>query len=299
MGETLALSVPETTTTRFLIATDDESAPGIQRLGDLLPAEGLARIARDLLASPLLLVTGCSAADSPWTSRLRGLGGGEGELAALRSARRHLVVTSIAAPAAQPRQAQAARLVARTLAAATGGRVADLAANQVLGDPTGPEPDRFLLCDGWLGLFLTPGEGRTMRADTAGLHRFGLPELVACQIPYGRMLTAVTVLRGLAARLLAEHRTWLSVDPVAAVWRVPVDLSLHPDDILRYWGVHHPGLGGPIPLRLTICSTGCLDCDTGLRLTPPGDRPEPEWWERTAAPAIPTSLRAAVHGRSP
>src|SRR5690606_10434706 len=130
--------------------------------------------------------------------RLRALGGGEGELAALRSARRHLVVTSIADPAAQPRQAQAARLVARTLAAATGGRGADLAANPPPSDPPGPEPDRFLLCDDWLGVFLTPGEGRTLRADTAGLHRFGLPELVAVRIPYGRMLTAVTVLRGLA-----------------------------------------------------------------------------------------------------
>ncbi|WP_119730289.1 hypothetical protein [Thermomonospora amylolytica] len=227
------------------------------------------------------------------------LGGGETELAALRSARRHLVVTSIAAPAAQPRQAQAARLVARTLAAATGGQVADLAANQVLGDPAEPEPERFLLCDGWLGVFVAPGEGRTMRADTAGLHRFGLPELVACQIPYGRLLTAVTVLRGLATRLLTEHRTWLSGDSTATTWRLPADLSLDPGDILRYWGAHHPDLGGPIPLRLTVHPTDCLDCDTGLRLSPPGGQPEPDWWERTAAPAVPTYLQAALNNRSP
>ncbi|HEX2312343.1 MAG TPA: hypothetical protein VHJ17_01325, partial [Thermomonospora sp.] len=86
MGTTLSLAVPESTTTRFLVVTEDGTAPGIQRLRDALPAGGLARTARELLTSPLLAVTGCRAADAPWATRLGGLGGGAADLGALRSA---------------------------------------------------------------------------------------------------------------------------------------------------------------------------------------------------------------------
>ncbi|SEF59510.1 hypothetical protein SAMN04489712_101537 [Thermomonospora echinospora] len=292
MGATLSLTIPESTTTRFLIATDDRSAPGVQRLRDALPAGGLARTARDLLASPLLLVTGCRAADSPWACRLPGLGGGAAELAALRSARHHLVVTSIATPAAQPRHAQAARLVARTLAAITGGRVADLAANQLLTDPTGTESERFALHDDWLGVFVSPDPGPNLRADTAGLHRFGLPELLVRGVPYGRLLTAVNVLRGLAFRLLADHRAWLSAAPGAGDRQLPADPDLDLGDILRYWGTDPPDLGGPLPLHLVPSPADCPECGTGLRITPPGGQADLDWWDRTVAPAMPVHPEA-------
>lgn len=290
MGAMLSLTIPETTTTRFLIATDEPAAPGIRRLRDALPAGGLARTARDLLTSPLLTVTGCRAADSPWAARLRDLGGGETELRELRSARCHLVVTSIATPAAQPRHAQAARLVARTLAAATAGRVADLAAGLPLTDPTGPEPERFKLCDDWLGVFVAPDTGQGVRAATAGLHRFGLPELLARHVPYERLRTAVNVLRGLAFRLQADQRSWLSTAPAAGSWRLPADTELDPGDVLRYWDVAPPDLGGPIPLRLVLCPADCPECGTALQIAPPDGGEDAAWWTRTAAPAVPTHL---------
>ncbi|REF00123.1 hypothetical protein [Thermomonospora umbrina] len=288
MGTMLTLTIPESTTTRFLIAADDGTAPGIQRLRDSLPAGGPARTARDLLASPLLVVTGSRAADSPWTSRADGLGGGTADLGALRSARHHLVVTSIATPAAQPRHAQAARLVARTLATATGGRVVDLAANQFVTDPTEPERDRFTLGDDWLGVFVGPDHGPTLRADTAGLHRFGLPELLARRVPYGRLLTAVSILRGLAHGILTDHRAWLATTPGAATWTLPATRTLQPADILAYWGVDRPLTGTPLPLRLTPSTSDCPECTTALELTPPTD--QPHWWHTTAAPAVPASL---------
>lgn len=237
MGELLGIDIPESVVTRFLVATDEARPPGARHLRDMLSAGGLGRTARDLLASPLLSVGGGPAAGSPWEGRLDLLGGGDAELAEVRSARRHLPVTLLAGPAAQPRHAQAARLVARTLAVAAGGRVVDLAANQVLApsDPPGHEPERFVLGQDWLGVFMAPDGDRRLRCDTAGLHRFGMPELVVRHIPYAHLLAAAALVRGLAQRLLADHLAWLQASPHPTHRTIPADRTLAPADLLRYW----------------------------------------------------------------
>lgn len=296
MSATLTLQIPESVVTRFLVATDERVRPGTGYLRDALGGGGPARTARDLLASPLLVVTGGRATDSLWADRPAGLGGGEVELAAARSARHQLVVTSVAAPAAQPRHAQAARLVARVLAAATSGVVADLAANQVLSGAGGPpvsEPERFILGEDWLGVFVAPDAERGVRADTVGLHRFGLPELLVRDVPYGCMLTAVNVLRGLAFRMLTEHWAWLSAGGRAGPREISADRDLDPGDVLRFWGARPGRVGGALPVHLMPERADCPECDAGLRVTGPGGDGAAGWWERAAGPAIPALVSAA------
>ncbi|MDL4776386.1 hypothetical protein [Actinomadura xylanilytica] len=147
MSARLTLHVPASVTTRFLVATGEPATPDAAYLRDVLGRTGPAHTARDLLGSPLLTVDGGHDAPTRWSDRLHALGGPADSLERVLGATRHIVVTSVAAPAAQPRHAQAARLAARTLAAATGGVAVDLAANQVLvrdrGSPA--EPERFVL----------------------------------------------------------------------------------------------------------------------------------------------------------
>ncbi|HEY3683221.1 MAG TPA: hypothetical protein VGL93_09285 [Streptosporangiaceae bacterium] len=84
----------------------------------------------------------------------------------------------------------------------------------------------------------TSGPGapeRVVEATTRGLARFGVPELVIGAVRAEHLLTAVSLLRGVAVHLLAEHWAWL-----AAGGRGPRMVDARPRigaaEMHQYWG---------------------------------------------------------------
>lgn len=252
----------EMATSRFLVATNESITPDARYLKEALPKTGLARTARALLGSPLLSIDPAQAAPTRWSRRILHLGGAPDGLQRVIEARHHVLLTSVAAPSDQPRHAQAARLVARVLAAAVSGSLVDLDSNQVLAASTATEPERFVLGNEWIGVFVTLADDRDaercIRVGTAGMHRFGLPEVMASEVPYGHMLTAANILRALAFRLLSDGG-------------LAAKFTLEAGDLLRFWGAR-PGQAGRLPLRLAAARSDCSDCSTALAVLPPTRR---------------------------
>jgi hypothetical protein len=263
----------------------------------------LARTACELLESPLLLVAGERASDSVWTARLEGVAGAEGDLRRLRGAEHHLVLTSVAPPAAQPRHAQAVRFVARVLAEHTGGLVADLAAGQTLPSAQVPadEVERFVLADDWTAAFVgpddefeTPEPGQVrIRIDIAGLARFAVPDLVARHVPGDRMITSINLLRALSHRLLAEHWAWLAGHPGHRARRIEAEQHLDAGDLRRFWGAQPVGDGG-LRVRLAWGRPDCPDCPDLIEVVPPDGRDPGEWWQQI--PEVTPCLAGALAG---
>jgi hypothetical protein len=306
MAGRLGLEIPTSVTTHFVVATRDSAPISVGYVRDLLCAVGsgpLADTARDLLESPLLVVRGESGVISDWRDRLRGVAGSAEGAAFVRQASRHIVVASIASPAAQPRHAQAARLVARLLAAANTGVVVDLAARHVVTeiDAAGDERESFVMGDDWLAAFVTCDDeaarpGR-VRVVTAGLGRFGLPELTMRGIQFGSMHTAVGILRALAVRLVTEHWDWLADHPRDPVWWISRRQCVSGGDVWRYWGAQ-PLSGGGVWVRLDSRADGSSDGPVGLEVSPTGDHRGDDWWSKVAAPAIPMLTSAPGVGEN-
>ncbi|WP_242910114.1 hypothetical protein [Actinomadura terrae] len=286
MGERLILHLPETVTTRFLVATDARTVPGPDYLADAVGGD-LGRVAAELIGTPALTIE--PTPPGTYRERLRALGGTPD----LVGAARHLAVTSVAAPAAQPRHAQATRLLARTLAAATGGTVADLDSSRVLPGDEGPptEPERFVPGDDWVSVFIASDDGGpSLRVETAGLHRFGLPEAAAERVPYASMLTAANLVRGLAWQLLAEHTEWAAAAGPDPVRHTAADRLVDADDVMRFWGTRSSA-DGALPVTLDWTASMCPGCEKALKALPPGADPT-AWWAGPAAEAMPKLVRA-------
>ncbi|MUN41350.1 hypothetical protein [Actinomadura litoris] len=292
MGERLILHLPETVTTRFLVATDARTVPGPDYLADAVGGGGgLSRVAATLVGTPALTIE--HTPPGTCRDRLRTLGGAPDRLAELIGAARHLAVTTVADPAGQPRHAQATRLLARTLAAATGGVAADLDSSRLLPVDEGPptEPDRFVPGRDWVSVFIASSEGGpSLRVETAGLHRFGLPEVMAGPVPYASMLTAANLVRGLAWQLLAEHTGWASGAAPGRIRHTAAERVVRADDVMRFWGTRSSG-GGALPLTLDWTTSTCPGCERALKVLPPGADP-PTWWAETAAEAMPKLVHA-------
>jgi hypothetical protein len=291
MNGQIALEIPESVTTHFLVATNDAAPPGTGYVRDLLSistAGSLAVIARDLLESPLLYVKDESTATSDWRDRLRGVAGVEAEVEFVLQASHHVVVTSVAAPAAQPRHAQAARLVARLVAAATSGVAVDLAANHAFTavDTAGTERDAFVLGDDWLATFVTcddqASEPGRVRVETAGLRRFGLPDLTMRGVQFASMLTAVNIVRALAFRLVTEHWNWLADHPREPVRRLDRRQCAAGRHLWSYWGAR-PLSGDTVWVRLDSRPND----PTLVEVSPAGNPRGDDWWTKVAAPAMP------------
>jgi hypothetical protein len=317
MSDQLTLEIPEAVTTHLVVATglSNRLGPGDVRglLGDAgrwgAHAASLARTACELLDSPLLLIAGERAAGSDWTARLDGVAGAENDLRRLRWSEHHLVVTSVAPPAAQPRHAQAVRFVARVLAEHTGGIVADLAAGQTLpsGEDPADEAERFVLADDWTAAFVgpddefearipgavpDPGQVR-IRVDTTGLARFTVPDLVARHVPGDRMITSINLLRALSHRLLAEHWNWLADHPGHRARRIESEQYVDVRDLRRFWGARPVGDGG-LWVRLAWGRPDCPDCPDVLEIAPPDGREPGDWWDKV--PEATPSLAGALAG---
>jgi hypothetical protein len=304
----LPIDLPSSVTAHFVIAVPDPAGFSTDLIRAPIPpageASGLAAAARRLHEASRLVVGGGPAATSGWAGRLAGVAGPGDATACLPGASHHIVVTSIGPPAAGPHEARAARFVARSLAARSGGVVVDVTANQALSraGPAGAAPaaeaGAFTLGDEWLAVFVRYDEqapdGGRVGVETAGLRRFALPELVMRQVPLGRMLTAVNIVRALAYRMLRDHWAWLSAHQGERVRWVDREHHAAARDVWRYWGARPVG-GGGVRVRLSCRAGAAPDRAAELEITPCTARPHDDWWAEEAAPVIPhlTSAPAA------
>ncbi|MBX6766220.1 MAG: hypothetical protein IRY90_03550 [Actinomadura rubrobrunea] len=267
---TLPLHVPDTVASGFLVSADN---PPPSDISALLTGTGLTALARELLDQSVMTVRAhCPAAE--WLARS---GGSSGHLRRLQNARHHMLIRVEGRPDDAPRHAQAARHTARLLAAATGGVVVDVDSHQVVGT-SGAEPTRFVLGERWIGVFVTEVRG-LVRADTWGMHRFGLPEVAVRGAPYGHLLTAANLLRVLAFRLFSQR----------GEQAVPDTLVLDGADLLRFWGAR-PLPAGRFTATLAKGDTTCPDCHRALEVTSAhGDH---DWWDDKPGRALPKLLSA-------
>ncbi|MDL4817110.1 hypothetical protein [Actinomadura opuntiae] len=302
MGGRFELEVPETVTTRFLVATQSRTLPGPGRLPDAIGDGALAREAAAMLESARLVVEPVTRPSGELKTRFHRLAAPPGRLGTVVGARRHIAVTAAGPPAGQPRSAQAARLAARALATAVDGTVADLDSRQILPGSASPaEPEGFALGRAWVSVFVTldPDDGARARVDTAGLHRFGLPEVAARHVPYASMLTAANLVRGLTWQLVAEQAAWLGCGHRDRTRATRCERAVSAADVLRFWGAGPPGRApgdsGSATVRLGWTGTDCPDCPAAIELIPPARLPpapraspppaapaEDRWWRKVA-----------------
>ena len=283
MSDTLTITVPEETTSTFVVTTD-------QPAGDMpLPSRGLAEPftgeAAERLGTSQLSIRTFAAPDSPWDVS-RSLYVCEEDdpprtLDAVREATHHIGVTATVPVHDRPFGIQLARAVARAIADTVAGIPVDLDTGQVLPFLNATEPPRFLLADEWLGAWLpsyrdaaectaTGDDCTCVELTTRGMSRFGLPDLrmsgVAC--PYD--LAALNVLRTTAQRLLP-------LGGIPGPHALPRQITLTSGDFAAYWGTGEPMWSeGPIPIGLTAIHRNLL------RVGPPADWPgtQNEWlWD--------------------
>jgi hypothetical protein len=283
------LSVPESVAAPFVVATahplDDPAAVARGRVR--LP------LAAELLGSSLLRFRVRPAAESGYADLIGSAAWARPEEThLLGKARYHIVITGHAPPVSQPEHAQAAREIARVVAEACDGVVYDAWSHQVLPHAFrfGAEHPEFCLADDWLATFVTGDEDGALHLVTAGLHRFGLPELEARDVPGGNLFAAVTLLRCLAVGHLDEHWAWLACNPGARLRRIPAETVVEGADVWRYWAAEPAGVAGaPVRVRLTPAPPEGADALPYLVAGPPADFDAPAalWWNDVVDLAMP------------
>lgn len=252
MSESLRIPVPEQVPTTYVVAMRRPPSDPRAALDNRLAAcaSGTLRtVAGDLLDSGAARIDTRRAADSPWSgafcrAALSEIGAAE----RLWHAAHHVSVTVPAGPAAQPGRAQSARAIARALARAGDGLIFDPASGRILaGINDSPEPEAFRLCDDWLSLSAdgaqdehgTARAGEVLTQRTAGLRRFGLPELALPGVRPDQVLAGISLLRGVAVTVLRELWTHLAKagrpEP-AGPWSRPATLRFGVAEIWQYWG---------------------------------------------------------------
>jgi hypothetical protein len=144
----------------------------------------------------------------------------------------------------------------------------------------GREHPDFCLADDWLATFIS--EAPTgMRLTTAGLHRFGLPELEAREIPLSNTFAAVTLVRCLSVTLLTDHWDWLACNPGAPSRRLPDHCHADSRDVWHYWAAEPPeAVTGRVDVRLRPSEEDGPSTLPYLAVGPPSDftAPTAEWW---------------------
>lgn len=329
MARQLTLTVPETVTSHFVIATAAPPRDPVAAVRSALergPADPPARLADDLLDTPLLEVRTEVCADraawpgfgAPMASTAFAAAGTEPAPAVapgaadpeaglrLAHATHNVVVTAHAPPLAQPEHAQAARVVARILAEACGGLIYDTRCGRVLPAdfPRRPEPLRFRLADRWLAGDVTPvprGEpgGRVPRSylvETAGLHRFGLPELATVASTRAGARRPLNLLRGVAARLLAQHWDWLRRHPGEPRRPLGRHLWVEAHHVWSYWGdAPPPDADARVRVRLARSPDECPGAPPFLEVGPPIDfsGTRRDWFDDVVATVVPEAVGTA------
>jgi hypothetical protein len=260
MSDSISLTVPEQTTSCFVVAaeetTGDLPLAALHRLTEPFTAEAAER-----LGSPRLAITSYPAAHSPWSLDHAFTVTDEGEPGfeeRVLDAHRHIGITAVVSSADRPYGLRIARAVARCVADHLDAVPVDLDTGRVLTARSG-EPAQFRLADEWLGACLPPyrNGGQCKVSDelidgcacveltTRGLTRFGLPELRVARVSCPHDLAALNVIRTTAQRLLP-----MSNQPGGHTF--PRLLSLTGDDFAAYWGARDPmWTDAPVNVHLT------------------------------------------------
>jgi hypothetical protein len=274
----LIINIPSSATCRYIVTTD-RRIDHPEELTDLL---------RKALNISQLRIRAYAADDSPCQAELAYIAAPMDEDQRPLPGSRHLVIDSETTPAQQPQQARSIRAIARALANATNGQLADPCTAQLIRPQRGTKGERDWFCpaDDWLGIDCRinpdggmdtggPADCECLCLFTRGLTRFGLPELVIDRVPCDYDLAATNAMRGLAVRLLAL----LWAEPGARELRLAETIVVEPEDVWTYWGAR-PLFGLPVPLLLTHASRDDLPAGAAhLELRPRPDFPgtRPEW----------------------
>jgi hypothetical protein len=229
----LILPVPESVGAFYAVPTGDASVPVAS-----LVAAGLGRV-EDAMPQPLPqpLVQVHRASDLPPLpiGRLAAAGATDEQIARLRRAS-HLVVVSVGG---RPGWPAAHEWIARTLAAGAAARlgsdVVDLLVHQVLDPVTAraslPDADGLVCLADWVAVDVWPERG-AYTCTTAGLRRFGLPELRTLGAPPELVDTWGRVMVGLARRLLGAWHDGLAMAPSGSV-TLPGTIELTDSDVIE------------------------------------------------------------------
>jgi hypothetical protein len=301
----LELAVPTWLTTHFIVATDhpmtDPAAVAADALRSYNPARPTGREtdqplpaagALTLLTTPLLQIHHSPAEESGWNEDLEDIAGPENDVWTVRTVRHHLIITTTEPTVRGPGTVQSARLLARLLAAYSGGIIADPVSNQTVSHSRRPDNEqrRFRLGQDWIGVFITSAhDGATLHANTAGLYRLGLPELHTCGFT-STTGAAVNLLRGLAWQLYDELWKYLQDPPLieSTSRQVKADRLVTPDDVSRYYDAPDSGRDG-VHVRLDL--VGDPSHPARLTVSPPAEhrRRVGWWWEEIISPVIPST----------
>lgn len=306
----LVLSVPETVTSHYVIATDDP----LDDPAAAVPwrvAEAFRPAAAEALKTPRLGVFTIAADEATW--RLDDLLASDEDRRRVRRASHQVLVVHRAATAEQPRGEQIARAVARAIADASGGVLVDPQARQVVLRDGLARLERgwFRMGDQWFGTRyeLDRPSGRAAHDEAAcgletcaclrltllGLRRFGLPDLMIDEVACAHDLAALNLLRSLACRLLNDQWQWARRHPDRPTRPLNDHPKIDPDDFWNFWGATPFVDGHPITARLIPVSR------TTLRVAPPEDYPgtRQTWAREVLVPAMPPLVGCPADEDSP
>lgn len=249
MSDQLIIDVPSSVASRYVVASDrridrpEEFTVGLLAANQAAGKTQLPGLLRQVIDTPMLSVGFHSADGSPCQADLARVTAPATARERLLSASAHLIIDSEASPADQPQVAQMVRTIARVLAEATDGQLADLCTAELISPEhgTGGERAWFRLADQWLAMdclinpsadHIPPTLCSCLCLLTRGLARFGLPELVIEDLPCAYDHAATNLLRGLAVQLLTQ----LWHQPSTAQMRIEGSTAVTPEHIWGYWG---------------------------------------------------------------
>lgn len=288
----LLLSVPETVTSHYVIATNEPPDDPHAAVPWRVP-KPFRRSAIDALESPRLGIFTIAVGEGLW--RLDDVLACDDDRRRIGESSHQLVVSHQTATVDQPRREQTARAVARALADAADGVLIDPQARQVVlrDGLAGVERDWFRMGDQWFGVrYRALGDAfcdhetdecRCLRITLLGLRRFGLPDLMIDRVAGAHDVAALNLLRALACRLLADQWRWLRRRPVQPTRPVDEHLTVDPEDFWSFWAATPFAPGRPVTVRLIAVSRAML------RVAPPADfgGAHGNWLREVLVPAMP------------
>jgi hypothetical protein len=233
MAPPLTLTVPESVGAFYAVPTTDGSV----RVESLVAA-GLGRVEEALprpLPQPLMQVHRVEDLPPLPLDQLAAAGATDDQLARLRAAT-HLVLVSVGGrPGWPPTHEWIARTLAVGAATRLGSDVIDLLVHQVLA-PTAvqaslPDDEGMVCLADWVAVDVWPEHGG-YTCTTAGLRRFGLPELRTLAAPADLVDSWGRVMVGLAGRLLGAWRDAL-VTATSGPVTLPGAIELSDTDVIE------------------------------------------------------------------
>jgi hypothetical protein len=306
----LVLSVPETVTSHYVIATseppDDPRTAVPWRVSEPFRAAAV-----EALKTPRLGIFTITADEATW--RVDDLLASEEDRRRVRESSHQILVVHRTATVDQPHGEQTARAVARAIADATGGVLIDPQARQVVLRDGLARVERgwFRMGDQWFGTRydLDEAAGRPphqgelggtescscLRITLLGLRRFGLPDLVIDNVACAHDLAALSLLRSLVCRLLTDQWRWARLHPSQPTRPLDDHPKIDPEDFWTFWGATPFVDGRPVTARLVPISR------TTLKVMPPEDYPgtRTAWGRDVLVPSMPPLVGCPADEDSP